>query len=124
MYMHVTARTAWHAHLSGGKDDFVLVKDIDGCRLCGHVGALQHILHSSLHQSVGILLINLILGGTGHGNVVLGTLHLPGLLTLKELACMQELLLHASVQQRRAKSLPWVLESWTVSKRLVNMCWL
>ena len=75
------------AYLARSKDDIVLVEDADSCCLGGHVGTLQHILDSCLDQGLGIGLVNLVLGGTGHGNVILGTLNLPWLLALNELAC-------------------------------------
>lgn len=60
------------AHLARRIDYIVLVEDSDGIALSGHVSALSHHLDSRLHQGLGVLLANLILGGAGQGNVILG----------------------------------------------------
>ena len=68
----------------------MLVEDSNGSALSGHVGALSHQLHSRLHQRLSVVLANLVLGGTGQSNVVLGVCA-PWLLALNILACQQQL---------------------------------
>ena len=60
------------ADLAGRIDNVVLVKDSNGIALSGHVGALSHHLDSRLHQGLSVLLANLVLGGAGQGNIILG----------------------------------------------------
>lgn len=60
------------AHLAGRIDYIVFVEDSDGIALSRHVSALSHHLDSRLHQGLSVLLANLVLGGAGQGNVILG----------------------------------------------------
>ena len=75
-------------HLSRSIDDIVLVEDCNGRALSGHVGALGHHLHPSLHQGLSIVLADLVLGGARQGDVILGVCT-PRLLALHILACTQ-----------------------------------
>lgn len=68
----------------------MLVEDSNSSALSGHVGALSHQLHSRLDQCLSIVLADLVLGGTGQSNVVLGVCA-PWLLALNILACQQQL---------------------------------
>ena len=55
--------------LGGSVQDAVGQVDLDGLRGAGHVGALAHDGAAALHQSLGRLLVDLVLGSAGQGDV-------------------------------------------------------
>lgn len=83
-------------YLARGVSHVVLVENSDGIALSGHVGALSHQLSAGFHQGLCVILANLVLGGAGQGNVILGG-SVPGLLALKVLACKQRCAVRSSL---------------------------
>ena len=86
LHTRMDQQVAASLHLGAAKDDVVLVEVLNGVGGGGHVGSLQHNLHTRLGQGLGILDLDLVLGGSGNGHVKLGV-NAPWSLAYKVLAC-------------------------------------